>query len=127
MDSEEESSQLGLDADRSIPAKLGRTLMLFVLAGFCFIFTALVFGPGWNPWWQLVAEVAIEICWSFWCLALVCVWWQPNWLRRHYLHAERKMLGLAALLKYAIIPLLLLAIILIAYLTHIGVLPVPAR
>ena len=123
----EESSQLGFDRDRSIANKLGRTLLLFVLGGFFLIFTGLAFAPGWNPWWQLAAKIVIEVCWSFWLLALIFVWWMPTWVRWLYLYAEGKMMRLAVLLKWVAPPLFFGAIALLWYLHHVGILPVQPR
>jgi hypothetical protein len=120
----QDSSELGFERDRRIATKLGRTLLLLVLGGFFLIFTALVFAPGWNRWCQVLAELAIEVCWSFWVLALLFVWWKPHWLRMIYLHSEMRMLRLAKFLKWAGIILFVIAILFTMILFQIGVLPV---
>jgi hypothetical protein len=75
-------------------------------------------------WWRVLAEFAIEVCWSFWALALLFVWWKPRWLRSLYLHSEKRMLRLATFLKWAGILLFIFAVVLIAILFQSGVLPV---
>lgn len=122
-----QESTLGFDRDRRISSKLGRTLLLIVLGGFFLIFTALIFAPGWNPWWRALTKIVIEVCWSFWVIAMVFVWWSPQWLRSIYLHAERRMLLLTRLLFWVATILLVIAIALYSYLTHIGVLPLQPK
>jgi hypothetical protein len=76
-----------------------------------------------DPWWRFAAQGALEICWVFWFLAIVFVWWMPRWLRSRYLHAESRMVLLGTMLKYAAGALFLIAIVLVTYLIQIGVLP----
>ena len=119
-----DSSELGLDRDHGIATRLGRSLLLIVLGGFFIIFTALVFAPGWDNWWQALAKLAIEVCWSFWVLALLFVWWKPQWLRSLYLHSEKRMLRLATFFKWGGMLLFILTFVLYGILFQIGVLPV---
>lgn len=121
------SSRLGLDRNRTVGEKLFRTLVLLLLGAFFGIFTALVVTLVDDPWWKFAAEGVLEICWVFWLLAVVFVWWMPRWLQSHYLHAETRMVRLGTVLKYAAAILLLIAIVLITYLVQIGVLPAQSK
>jgi len=117
------SSKLGLDRNRTVGEKLFRTLVLILLGGFFGIFSALVVTLIDNPWWKFAAESVLEICWVFWFLAIVFVWWMPGWLQSRYLHAETRMLRLGTVLKYTAAVLFLVAIAFITYLVQIGILP----
>jgi hypothetical protein len=97
---ERKPSHFGFDNDRSLSAKLGRTFLLLVLAGFLLIFTVLAFGLNGNLWWRIPAHVALEVCWTFWLLALIENWWAPQWLHRLFLHAESRMVWLVTGLKW---------------------------
>ena len=119
----DQPNKLGLDHNRSVGEKLFRTLVLTLLGGFFAIFTALVVTLVDDPWWKFAAEGVLEICWVFWLLAVVFVWWMPRWLQSHYLHAETRMVRLGTVLKYATVVLVLVAVVLITYLIQIGVLP----
>lgn len=117
------SSKLGLDRNRSVGEMLFRTLVLILLGGFFGIFSALVVTLIDDPWSRFAAEGVLEICWVFWFLAIVFVWWMPRWLQSRYLLAETRMLRLGTVLKHAVVVLILLAVVLITYLVQIGVLP----
>lgn len=120
-------SKLGFDRNRTVVEKLYRTLVLLLLAGFFGIFTILVVSLVTDAWAKFVAETVLEICWVFWGLAMVFVWWRPRWLRSHYLHAEHRMLRLGTVLKFAAAILFVVAVGLVTYLTWIGVLPLEPR
>ncbi len=124
---DEPESKLGLDRNRTVGEKLYRTLVLLLLAGFFGIFTALVVSLVSDPWAKFAAESVLEICWMFWGLAMVFVWWKPRRLRSHYLHAEHRMLRLGTVLKFVAAILFVVAVGLVGYLMHIGVLPLEPR
>jgi hypothetical protein len=126
-DPEVPESTFGLDRNRTVGKKLFRTLVLLLLAGFFGIFTALVVSLVTEPWAKFVAKSVLEICWVFWFLAMVFVWWTPRWLRSHYLHAEHRMLRLATVLKFAAAILFVVAVGLVTYLIQIGVLPLEPK
>lgn len=116
-------SKIGLDRNCTVGEKLFRTLILLLLGGFFGIFTALVVSLVTNAWAKFAAESLLEVCWAFWFLAMIFVWWKPRWLRSRYLHAEHRMLRLATVLKFAAAILFVVAVGLVTYLIQIGVLP----
>ena len=123
----ESESKLGFDRDRTVVEKLYRTLVLLLLAGFFGIFTALVVSLVTDPWAKFAAESVLEICWVFWGLAMVFAWWKPRWLRSHYLHAERRMLRLATVLKFAALILFVIAVVLVTNLIRSEFLPLEPK
>ncbi len=122
-----ERSQLDLDRPAPVMEKLGSTVLFFVLGGFFFIFSCLAFAGKADLWWSLPAQIAIEICWTFWLSGLLFVWWRPPLLRRVYLSAEKRMMRLALLLKWIAIVLSVFALVLIYVLFQFGILPVQAK
>jgi len=124
---ESSESKLGLDRNRTVGEKLYRTLVLLLLAGFFGIFTALVVTLVTDPWAKFAAESLLEVCWVFWFLAMIFVWWKPRWLRSRYLHAENRMLRLGTVLKFAAVVLFVVSVGLVGYLLHIGVLPLEPK
>ncbi|MGZ0166200.1 MAG: hypothetical protein ACKVII_19940 [Planctomycetales bacterium] len=120
-------SEFGFDRDRSFGSKIGNTFLLLVIGVVFFLFTALAFHPKENPWWLILLEIAIEICWTFWLSAIAFVWFDIPWLRYVYLRCEKRFVGLA---KIAIWGLPFFAIGtygLVWYLFHIGILPLAPR
>ncbi len=118
-------SKLGVDGTASVAGKLQLTLVFFTLGGFFFIFTCLIFARNWgNLWLQIPAEIAIEICWTFWFSGLLFIWWRPRFLRRFYLGAEKRMMRLTRILVYAAALLFVIAIGTVGTLLHLGILPV---
>lgn len=106
---DQEPSHFGFDDDRSLSAKIGRMFLLLLMAGFLLMFTALAFGLPGNLWWKIPAHIAIEICWTFWLLAMVVNWWMPRRLRRLFRHAEKRMVRLMTLLRSLLIGVFVLA------------------
>ena len=117
-------SELDLDRPATAGEKLQLTVLFLTLGGYFFIFTCLIFVGDGNVWWRIPAEIAIEICWTFWVLGLLFVWWRPPLLRRLYLSAEKRMMRLARLLKWIAVVLFVLALLLVGGLIHFGVLPI---
>lgn len=120
-------SKLGLDRNPGVGEKLFQTLVLLVLGGFLAIFTTLVLVLVVDAWASFAAQTALEICWVFWFLALVFIWWRPRWLRVRYLRAEARMVSLGTVLKFAAGILFIIAVVLVTYLVQIGVLPLDPK
>jgi hypothetical protein len=117
-------SELNLDRPATVVEKLGLTVLFLTLGGFFFIFTCLVFAGDGDLWWKIPAQIAIEICWTFWVLGLLFVWWRPALLRRFYLSAERRMMRLARVLVWIAVVLFVFALVLVGVLIQFEILPV---
>jgi hypothetical protein len=120
-------SKLGLDHNRNVIEKLFRTVVLLVFAGFLATLTGLAVALIADPWVRFAVESVLEVCWLFWFLAIIFVWWNPRWLRSRYLHAESRMLRLATVLKFAVLVLIVIAVVFITYLIQSGVLPLEPK
>jgi len=120
-------SEFKFEEERTLGTKLWRTFLLFVVGGFFLIFAALVFGPWEKAWWLIALKVAVEICWSFWLLALLYVWFEWPWLRTIYLHSERRFVRLARLSTWMLPVFAAVTIGLVVCLFRIGILPLPPK
>ncbi len=89
-------SRFEFDRNRNVTTKIGRTCVLLIVAVFFLVFTAIAFHPWPNVrWWrQALFKLAIEICWTFWTLAILYVWFDWKWLQSFYLRSERHFIRL---------------------------------
>jgi len=97
-------SQLGIDEEQSIWAKLGLTFTVVTLGpliGLLFLIPVMSLV---DPVGKAAANYIIEAFVVFLALLLVFIWWRPPWLRRAYLAAEGKVLLL--LRAFAVVALL---------------------
>jgi hypothetical protein len=112
-----------LNSPSTIVTKVKLTVLFLILGGFFFLFTCLILAGDGNVWWRFPASSFLEICWLFWGLGILFVWWRPPLLRAMYLFAERRMVSLARLLVWAAVLLFVVTVALVGGLLYAGILP----
>lgn len=121
---EAEESEFGLDREDGIVVKIGNTLSLFLVATFFLMFTAVAFFVDGPLWVLLPFQLVIEICWTFWMLALLRVWFRWQWLHNLFMRSEKRFMLVVRLAIYMLPFFTIGTLVLVWYLTQIGILPV---
>ena len=91
--STDQQSTLGLERHHTLFDKLFLTVALLFLGPLLgVLFFAATSAPTWQPPWSWIVQQLLNALGVFYVLLVVFVWWRPDWLRRHYVAAERKVI-----------------------------------
>ena len=89
---ENEQSILGLERHHSLFDRLFLTVALLFLGPLLgLLFLVATSTSVWEPPWSWIVQRLLNALEVFYVLLIVFVWWRPDWLRRHYYAAERKV------------------------------------
>ena len=85
-------SLLGLGEQLTVWQRVGSTFVILLMAAILLLGLLGVHFPENQPVVQAVAREVVHIGYAFCGIALVFIWWQPRFLKRLYLWAERKII-----------------------------------